>query len=595
MQKWFSLLIILSILGCKNNEHLSPSTEAIRVLKTDTPQSTTPSTGTAVPPTVTKILSTSLTITPTLPSTPELRQPFITPTLPPVTTLAGDSAELYQLRTWSDAQAAASVSSVETYAEEFMADINLHSFYGDRGRKEIVEAGNEFLLRFPHSPYRTEVEWQMVDASTYYPSNALDELLANLIAADLTTGIATLETFDNYLHAHGLQLNNSRCDECLPVPTSVTNLLGNRQKIWLAIIERLSGYLDGGVLMAIWQDEDGSFIVTPLISQWAAMTRFSGGITNFEVRQITDSAQPALLVETWGHSGSMLGSSLHIFRWDGEQFIQLPGTPFHFSGGVISDEWAFIEGDNPSRLQVVSHGLITTTYEWTGNIYETVEHTIAHVPPDQQTYFIAEWLQQQIHQENYTKVITFLEEALQKNTSNDDPFSISYQHVMHFILGMNYVYLEDKGMARSVFEALRDGASLAGFSLAAEAFLQEYDGLESAYKGCQAAYDVLLTNDLEVLRTAETIPLCSFDKLLMENLEQYDEGNIFDVARIIHPQQLDLNGDGWLDWVFMLSHPTLSDYAEIEVWSALQMDIETEFVKLTTFPTKKRGSGYDFD
>lgn len=589
---FFSSFLLLFLLAACSRAVPPTSVAGNTAVPTHTLQPTEMKTETAVAatPSITPTSTHTPTLTPaptfTPIATPETPlRVFVPPTLPPITEEAGNSDELYRLRASSDAEAAALVSLMADYANGFMSNWELYDWYGDLGRQEIIEMGREFILRYPNSTYRTEVEWQMVDASTYFPSRELNELLVNLIAADLNAGIVTLETLDMYLRPHGLQVSLQNCQSCSPFPTSIPNLLGDGREIPLFLIERQTRDIDGAVLIAIWQDADAKFIVTPILTQWAASNRFSGGISNYEARHITGDSQPEILLEVWGHSGSMIGIGLYMYRWDGEKFVELAGTPFGFPGGSLGNQWEFVEGDDPSRLQIISPYYGTTTiYEWTGNTYETVEVTIEDVPPDTtNNYFASEWIERKIGQENYTEVIAYLEEALQSPVREGDHYA------MRFILGMNYVYLEDEVMARSVFEALRDETSppeLIGFSQAAEAFLAHYDGLESAYMACSAAYDVLLAAELELVQMTELTSLCAFDKLFVEKLSQYDGiGNVFDyvdAAEIIYTQQHDLNGDGQIDWLLALLHPTLFTQSGVQVWAALQMDEGTEVVRLTT-------------
>ena len=150
---------------------------------------------------------------------------------------------------------------------------------------------------------------------------------------------------------------------------------------------------------------------------------------------------------------------------------------------------------------------------------------------------------------------------------------------------MNYIYQSEEGKARLVFEALHDEISppeSIGFSQAAGAFLEQYDSWGSAYEGCKAAYDVLLTTELNL---DKLMPLCAFDKLFAKKLEQFTgRGNILDyveAAELIYSQQQDLNGDGRPDWLMALSYPTLSPQAYIEVWAIIVTDTGTDVVKLT--------------
>lgn len=600
MQKWFGLFFVLMLIGCGRDVVSVTSEEVVDVSAPTATEIVVVLKETAVSLTITPtpIPTTTPTKTatahPTATPTPILAEQFATPTLPPATGEAGDSANLYHLRPWSDAEAAALVSLMADYADRIAADYELHSYYGDGSRILILENGHDFISRYPDSAYRTKVEWQMIRASTFYPSKEMDELLAELIASDLNAGIMTLETFDSYLQTHNLLLSHQNCPSCTHFPTAIPNLLGDGREISLFLIKGQPGDFDGGVLMAIWKNLNGEFIVIPIISQWASLRYFSGGFNNFEAKHITGASQPELLVELWGQNGSMLWDSLYMFQWDGEKFVQLAGTPFYFNKGVNGDEWMFLEGDNPSRLQVLhTYDNSTTSYEWTGDSYQIVEVIKESIPPDPiSVYRASDWIRSGIEQGNYSEVIDYLEDALKKPSSSYNPSGAKYHLSMRFVLGMNYVYLEDEEMAHSVFEALRDDYSppvSIDFSRAVDAFLEHYDGLESAYEGCRAAYEVMLETELELSGISDLMPLCDFEKLFAEKLNQYDSvGDLHDLrdsVPILLSQQRDLNGDGHLDWLFALSYPTFPtvySVPDVEVWAVLQKNGGIEVVKLTT-------------
>jgi hypothetical protein len=123
-------------------------------------------TGTPVP-TPAATPSKTATARPANVQTPTPAAEFTLPTSPPVTKTPKASADLYRLRTWSDTEAAALVACLTGYVEGTRADWELYTYCRDWGRHEIIEAGYEFIWRYPHSAYRPDVEWQMVAASTY--------------------------------------------------------------------------------------------------------------------------------------------------------------------------------------------------------------------------------------------------------------------------------------------------------------------------------------------------------------------------------------------------------------------------------------------
>ncbi|MEM7336920.1 MAG: hypothetical protein AAF490_32905, partial [Chloroflexota bacterium] len=526
MKKWASLLFIFLIIGCANGEAVeTPQTVAVGLSPTVTQAVVVPR-ETAVLPTETAVIP---TITPTqLPSvapthtpTPEPTEApqFILPTLPPVIDAPLDSFAAYRLREWLDLEAADLVAQMTLFANDFAADYGLHTYYGDRGREQILLSGYEFILRYPDSEFRNEVEWQMIDANTYRPGAAVDAIMAQQIEDALNSDVTIIDSLNTYLESNGFKIGENDCLGCLPFSYTIPNLLGDGKEVIILPIERSSSLFDGRTLIMIRQEVTGKFIVTPIVSQWAARPRFSGGITSFEARHITGDPQPELVVELWGNSGSMLFDTLYFYRWNGENLEPLSGTPLSFSGGVLGEEWGFIEGDDVSRLRLESP--VTgeqSIYAWTGSEYEIVETRFAELPKD--PLDILRTFMSRLYGKNlssYTEVVNYLEEALRIPKQEYEPYGLESYLSMRFVLGMNYVYLEDEDKARSVFEGLREETvpeNIQFFPEAAGAFLEAYTGLETAYVACQMAYAAILATDIDPYELL--IPLCDLDKLFIE-------------------------------------------------------------------------------
>jgi hypothetical protein len=73
--------------------------------------------------------------------------------------------------------------------------------------------------------------------------------------------------------------------------------------------------------------------------------------------------------------------------------------------------------------------------------------------------------------------------------------------------------------------------------------------------------------------------------LFIERLNQYDGTSALSdyvvAAEIIYSEQYDLNGDGQLDWLLVVSDPDLFFPGETEVWALLQSDTEVDPVRMT--------------
>lgn len=594
MKKWFGLLFFFLLIGCEHDTMLDTPTAVTFTPQPPAIEFNSLPTETAVTPT--RHPTTTATSTPTI--TPIAT--YATPTMmPPITAEPEAPAAQYQLRPWSDEAAAAHVALITDFANQFGADSLQTGYFGDQGRRQILMAGQEFRLRYPDSPYQTDVAWQMVDALAYYPSFGLYDLLTNQLATDLNNGLATLENLDAYLEPHGLKQTREICSPCYALPTSVPNLLGDGREVTLILLQRLSSQYDGAALIAVWQNENSTFMVEPVLSQWFAMQRFSGGITNFEARYITGDFQPELIVETWDHSGSMQGSSLHMLRWNGSQFEPLSGTPVNLNRSIISDEWEFIDDDNPSRLKVVRSTFDSTEtqiYGWINDSYQVIEAVWVPVPYPMEPTPSLEWVRQMTEARNHSEVIayltTYLTDAIEADAKDEaDLFQVELWSEMRFILGMNYVYSEDEENARAVFETLRDESLLPaspGFSQAANAFLERYDGRSSgAYMGCLAAYRILQTAESEFQDARNQMPLCSINLLLLQELPHFNginaSANNSFANEIIDVQQLELNGDGTLDWLLFLYDPFYVYDEGRDIWVILTTSTGTEAVKLASF------------
>ena len=563
--KWCGLLCVLLLIGCKRDVVLETPTAVANIPQPIVTEISSMPTETAVTPT----FHPTTTATPSPTVTPIAT--FARPTMPPVTAKAEAPAAQYQLRPWSDEAAAAHVSLMTNFANQFAADGLQIDYFGDQGRKQILMAGQEFHLRYPDSPYQADVAWQMVDALAYYPFAGLDDLLTNQMAIDLNAGQVTLENLDAYLEPHGLKRTREICSPCYALPTTVPNLLGDGREVTLILLQRLRSQFDGGILIAVWQNENGTFTVKPVLSQWFAMMRFSGGIGNFEARHITGDDQPELVVETWDHSGTIQGSSLHMLRWNNSQFEPLADTPVNFNLSIISDEWEFVTDDDPSRLKVVRgtfEGTKTQTFGWVNDSYQIIDADWAPPPYPMEPTLSLEWIRQKTEARNHSEVIayitTYLTDAIEAGAKDEaNLYQVELWSEMRFVLGMNYVYLEGVESARTIFEALRDESLLPvsiGFSQAAGNFLEQYNGdLDSAYTGCLAAYNILQATESEFKEERHWMPLCAIDPLIAQELHQYN--GIDAVAdysyanEIVHSQQLDLNDDGTKDWLLFLYNP----------------------------------------
>src|SRR5690606_38099392 len=107
----------------------------------------------------------------------------------------------------------------------------------------------------------------------------------------------------------------------------------------------------------------------------------------------------------------MQGSSLYMLRWNGSQFEPLSGTPVNLNRSIISDEWEFIDDDNPSRLKVVRSTFDSTEtqiYGWINDSYQVIEAVWVPVPYPMEPTPSLEWVRQMTEARNHSEVIAYL-------------------------------------------------------------------------------------------------------------------------------------------------------------------------------------------
>ncbi len=392
MRKVYCLILIvlvLLVMGCarQGEGETAVTTPTSQPSATNSPQppATPTVTQTAVPsPTAT--LPPTATPQPTFIPTPEspgwILQP--TPTIFPVTTPA-ESSDGYQLQDWDEAKAMEFIQLAGSYAENVQPVIdtwaNQNEVYAYA--QSIVEmAIYEALLRFPETPSREWLEWQLAYAQVMQGKPEATALVVELLEAGFADGRYTLDNLNDSLRPHRFAIQTG---DYKPYPLEVTNLFGGGEINDLRLITTLrypNSPQSDGALIAISRENPAH--VTPIASNWS---QGFGRFSQIWLHDLTNDNQPELLIDWDISSGGVACHLLSILHWQGEEFKN-PGSALPcrsgWSIGSTDEKGNFIV-EAEDTLIGMGAAAVLETYAWNGTTFE-LKTSSSPLPDNPDTY-----------------------------------------------------------------------------------------------------------------------------------------------------------------------------------------------------------------
>lgn len=506
----------------------------------------------------------------------------------------------YQLREWTEQDALDLVSEMRTHIDPIDWGSDLHystEIYRNQYSYRLVElAASEALLRFPDSEHREVFGWNLALAMALrdMPKDYPNDLIVTLLEESLNQGTLHLDESANYrIYAFKIQYL-----------TLVDNLFADGVSVPIFKIETAVSEERDGLYFALRKGEADIFDVVPITSFWHKGNGYWA--SEPEISDHTGDGIPEFVIVSSFHSGSMRDPRLAIWQWQGEHFINLAEQANGRTIG-IEGHWDFLPPDNNNSqpLQSLStfYGLdfsseMEQIYAWNGSRYE-LKDTIIHPPLVENTF---SWINYHILIEDYETAVTTIGDLLAswetRLPTNIDP---SYPDYLRFQQAWLYALESQPAKTRETLELLIEAPFnpiTPTLSLAAQAFLSEYQAEEDAYRACKAAQLVMtdalgapssFTDDfIQAWGYAFYGFPCDLDQVWQMTVEPTEhmqplEGISFleqAGVNITEKRETDLDQNGITEWAFSVERPSPDGGTFNQWWIAFPTEGSLQFFQL---------------
>ncbi|MEP7359605.1 MAG: hypothetical protein ABI847_20300, partial [Anaerolineales bacterium] len=401
--------------------------------------------------------------------TPHDAYPGVTPIATPDVDTQG-----YRLKEWSESDAVALVTLLETYAHDNDLEAPAHGRWNfPKAYQTVRLALQEAGFRYPALAGLDEFKWHTAMVDAILLDNQSDEWIIASLESGLNTGLFTPTDLNSELLAYGF-----RVAEELPAP----NLFGDGRLAQVLRIQTQDAYVDDGFILAFAQDDAGQFQVTPIYVDW----NIEIGLDDIvEVQDRTGNGIPEVLLDISGSSGSLCFGKIYSFEWQSGQFVDLTRGQIAYrcdSAWKISEDashTAIIEAPNwPSSLN---------QYQWNGSIYALAHRQLYLVDPFCDGYgqtLLRGWSD---FQQGITETRAVIADAATVLTP-------SCRDYLRFQIGLTYAEQGEPALARTEFESLLLAPTnplTPTISQATKAFLALYQADGDLYSACRAGETVM--------------------------------------------------------------------------------------------------------
>lgn len=536
--------------------------------------------------------------------------PFFTPAFPVTkssmffaetpTPIATPIAGNYQLKKWSEADGLMLLRKLNQAAYD--TDIpSLGDFRGTFLDYQLANkiAAREYLLRYPNSENREQVEWLLAFTNTLDRRDSDEWLVAEIARRinhgwlnplDLTSGLEPLGFVAYPIRFDGRQPYG---DQDLPLEP-VMNLFGDDLPAYIWEIQNSEeGYYGHGLYLAVEQLPDSSFRVARIYSKHNFP--FSGG-PQIEAQDLTGDGQPELVVTEVGCEFGCNILNVYIYQWKEDRFVELSHGNFGSAKDDVSGEltWEFgqqsqngsalINITDSYMLEPVRHRSLT----WNGDWFQIGERRM-ELPG---TEFLSVdkfqgWIGYAMEYAEFNEIqplFEFLLENPPKGQGTAFPDFIRFQMAMVDALSSRVGPAREQ--LQKIVDVPSDPASLLVAS-AATAFLKDYQSDADIFRSCQAALSVM-DRSLKPLRNAnpQLNPQVIFDKwgftpvnslcspraafrLLLHNLNLKPGDDVTARLRqegvpVLRSLKADFDGNNLFDWLVVVDTP--ASESAVEAW-----------------------------
>lgn len=566
-------------------------------------------------PSVTSTSAPTLTVTP-LPTNTAEPQPTATnrptviplttlvPTLPPATPQAQPSA--YQLKEWTEQDALDLVGEMQARIDpiDWDSDIGYASemerFQFSYRAPEI--AGFEAMLRFPTSNQMEKVAWQRVLATALLgmtknnPTQQIVELLEDGLNQRIYHPEAWVQPYELYDFT------------ILPV-VEVENLLGDGRIIPIYKIETTSSQGTDGLYFALVGLDDGDFDVISIVNFWYEGNGFWEGAPIIDDH--TGDGVPELAISVRLQTGTICTTTVLVLQWQENEFVNLAKQP---DGQSINlplcwDDWRFLpreeNGAQPIQLHLF-HFLSTETTTWMDQVY--VWDQSHYVLRDTTILPISdndplEWIDYNVAIGEWQTAVQAIDDLLNQWGPNP-PSSVdpSYPDFLRFQQGWLYAVNSQVENGRAALQQIIEvpvNPITPTLSLAAQAFLNEYQTDSDVYQACVAAQQLMLdtleapadysANYLEAwgYTNPNDFP-CDLSDAWSEVIAETTQMSLDEAATFLEEQGVrfvdkwyrDLDQDGQSELLFTVEKPDLYRTTTRKTWAVFETESGLKHVPL---------------
>jgi hypothetical protein len=532
-------------------------------------------------------------------------------------------ASNYHLKAWNEADGLALIRLMNQTAY----DVDIPTAGDFRGnfltyQGAVNLAAREFLLRYPNSVDREQVEWLLASTNTLDRRDSDEWLVAQITErinkgwldpADLNSG---LEPLGFLAYPAYTSEEPYRFDQELPLKP-VMNLFGDEARAYIWQIQSTEeSYYGHKMYLAVEQLTDGLFRVARIYSKHNFP--FGGG-PEMEVRDLTGDGQPELIISDVGCEFGCNIMNVYIYQWQVDRFIDLSRGNFGSEGDSGGDfTWEYDDKNQTGSTVInVTHSFILEPdlhrkLIWNGEWFQIAEMQIELPGTEYLAYDRYEgWIGYAMEFAEFDGIEPLFEYLLENPPKEQGP---AFPDFIRFQMAMVKALSSHVRSAREQLQGIIDSPTDPTKPLvasAAAAFLADYQGDANIYRSCQAAL-LVMDRSLKALTNTNSQPtpeeingswgflpvnsLCNpraAFRLLLSSLNLESGADVTDRLRqagvpVLRSLKADFDGDGLDDWLVVVNTP--ASERTVETW--IFVDTGQEYSAIPVFDYDTRFPGY---
>lgn len=420
----------------------------------------------------------------------------------PIATPAGESQD-YRLKEWNEDLAIDLMRPLVEFATAnyhlgFAASV--HSFMWPQDAIRI--AAQEYMMRFPNSPYREAVQWRLASSNIILNRHDSDAWILSQIERGLDDG--SIDPSDMRINAYlapfGFSLHNSLSPALTPAsfewfgcdgavnPVLAPGLSDDTGTTRIIAIGSLWG--GNGIIAALHQDTNGQYQIIPIHSRLNFNVSYCQSVL---VEDLTGDGRPEVWIDDYWHSGSMDSKDSFIYQWRDGKFVEISGE--RISGFDFPYEIKLLGSPGQAKtIEFTRRGPYTgsgpTILHWDGEKFaEGVSDTPIKFDFDGRVdpYFVNGALEQGAYQKISRQLHGILDDPEQKSINHPNDTV-----VLRFGLAISEALQFKPAEARAVLEGLLQSKSTGiefDYVNAVQEFLEVYQTDADLWQACLLVQD----------------------------------------------------------------------------------------------------------